>query len=161
METPLKEIPTRLHAAINKYKESVFNRKIGTFKDFKIKLHIDKKVKPGTPPERRIPFSLPEKVQRKLEKLKQHAITEDVTGKPTPWFGPLVAVNKDENNVRICGYIRCANKVIQRTQYPVPTLDNMVVKLKGAKHSTKLDLRSAFHQLELDEKSRYCFLYGK
>ena len=26
---------------------------------------------------------------------------------------------------------------------------------KGAKHFTKLDLRPAFHQLELDEESRY------
>ena len=33
-ESPLKEIPTRLHIAINKYKESVFNGKIGKFKDF-------------------------------------------------------------------------------------------------------------------------------
>ena len=75
--------------------------------------------------------------------------------KPTPWLIPLVAVNKDENNVRICIDMRCANQAIQRTRYPVPTLDDLLVELKGAKHFIKLDLRSAFHQLELDEESRY------
>ena len=52
MESPLKEIRTRPHTTINKYKESVCNGKIGKFKDFKMKLHINKQVKPVTQPER-------------------------------------------------------------------------------------------------------------
>ena len=34
VESSLKEIPTRLHTTINKYKESVFNGKIEKFKGF-------------------------------------------------------------------------------------------------------------------------------
>ena len=34
VESSLKEISTRLHTTINKYKESVFNEKIGKFKEF-------------------------------------------------------------------------------------------------------------------------------
>lgn len=37
-------IPICLHRTKNKYEESVFNGKIGKFKDFKIKLHIDKQI---------------------------------------------------------------------------------------------------------------------
>ena len=49
----------------------------------------------------------------------------------------------------------CANKAIQRIRYPVSTLDDLLVKLKEPKHFTKSYLRSAFHQLELDEESIY------
>ena len=68
------------------------------------------------------------------------------------WLSPVVAVNKDEKNVRICIDIRYANKTIQPTRYPVPKLDDLFIKLKAGKHFTKLELRSAFHQLGLDEE---------
>ena len=54
--------------------------------------------------------------------------------------------------IRICIDIRYANKTIQPTRYPVPKLDDLFVKLKAAKHFSKLELRSAFHQLGLDEE---------
>ena len=38
---------------------------------------------------------------------------------------------------------------------PTPTVDDLIVKLRGAKRFTKLDLKSAFHQIELSEESRY------
>ena len=51
--------------------------------------------------------------------------------------------------------MRAANKAITRTRYPTPTVEDLLVKLKGSKVFTKLDMVSAFHQLELDESSRY------
>ena len=51
--------------------------------------------------------------------------------------------------------MRNANTAIERTCSPTPTVDDLIFKLKGAKYLTKLDLNSAFHQLELHENSRY------
>ena len=59
------------------------------------------------------------------------------------------------NDLRLCVDIYSANKVVTRTRFPTLTVDDLHVKLKGASVFTKLDLSSAFHQVELDESSRY------
>ena len=51
--------------------------------------------------------------------------------------------------------MRSAITAIERTRFPTPTVGDLIFKLKGAKYFTKLDLNSAFHQLELHEDSRY------
>ena len=51
--------------------------------------------------------------------------------------------------------MRNANKAIGRTRYPTPTVDDLQVKLAKASRFSKLDLNNAFHQLELEESSRY------
>ncbi len=46
------------------------------------------------------------------------------------------------------------NKAILRERHPPPTTEDLVEKLNGAAHFSKLDLSSGYHQLELDEASR-------
>ena len=46
------------------------------------------------------------------------------------------------------------NRAIRRAFHPLPTLDEIRVKLNGVKWFAKLALKSAFHHLELDEESR-------
>ena len=62
----------------------------------------------------------------------------------------LLIVTKGEHNSRICVDMRAANKAITRTRYPTPAIDYMFVKLKGSKIFPKLDMTSAFQQIELD-----------
>ena len=50
--------------------------------------------------------------------------------------------------------MRCANKAITRTRFPTPTVDDLLIKLKGARVFSKLDLTGAFHQLEHTPDSR-------
>ena len=97
--------------------------------------------------ERRIPFAFHDKVNEELKRLENEGIIEDVTGKPTPWLNPLVIVPKGEHNIKICVDMRAANKAITRTRYPTPTVDDLLVKVKGSKIFTKLDMAPAFHQI--------------
>ncbi|XP_061395874.1 uncharacterized protein K02A2.6-like, partial [Musca vetustissima] len=50
--------------------------------------------------------------------------------------------------------MRRANEAILRENYPLPTFDTFMTKLQGAKWFSRLDLKNAYHQLELDEGSR-------
>ena len=59
------------------------------------------------------------------------------------------------DNIRICVDMCEASKAITRTRYHIPTDEDLLVKLKGSAVFTKLDLVSAFYQIELDESSRY------
>ncbi|CAB4026670.1 Hypothetical predicted protein [Paramuricea clavata] len=51
--------------------------------------------------------------------------------------------------------MRLANEAIRRVRHPIPTVNDVSFALNGAKFFSKLDLSQAYHQLELDEQSRY------
>ena len=87
--------------------------------------------------------------------MEQQDIIEDITSEGTPWLSQLVIALKSNGDVRLRIDMRNTNTAIQRTRFPTPTVDDLIFKLKGAKYFTKLDLNSAFHQLELHEDSRY------
>ena len=80
---------------------------------------------------------------------------EDITSEATPWLSQLVIVPKSDGGIRLCIDMRNANTAIKRTCFPIPAVDDLIFKLKGAKYFTKLDFNSAFYQLELHEDSRY------
>ena len=60
-----------------------------------------------------------------------------------------------KSSIRVCLDTRNAKIAIERTRYPTPTVDDLIVKLSNAKLFSKFDLRSAFNQLELTPESRY------
>lgn len=126
----------------------------GKLKDFQLKLHIDRSVKPVAQPLRRLPFSLREKVEKKLEDLESRDIIEKTNG-PTPWVSPLLVVPKGQNDVRICLDFRQANRAIQRERHPIPTVDEIIHEMNSAAIFSKIDLKEGFHQIELEESSRY------
>ena len=57
--------------------------------------------------------------------------------------------------IRLCVDMREANKAVKRERHTIPTIDELILDLNGAKVFSKLDLRSGYHQLELHPDSRY------
>ena len=49
--------------------------------------------------------------------------------------------------------MRKANTTSIRNYYPIPTLDEMLYKVSGAKIFSKFDLAQGYYQIVLDEKS--------
>nr|XP_058962028.1 uncharacterized protein K02A2.6-like [Pocillopora verrucosa] len=127
---------------------------VGKLKDFQLKLHINKNVKPVAQPVRRLPFGLRDKVDKKLDELLQEDIREEVPCGPTEWTSPLVVVPKPDGDIRICVDMRRANGAIERERHPIPTIEEFLHDLNGSTVFSKLDLRWGFHQIELDEESR-------
>ncbi|GFN79083.1 Pol polyprotein [Plakobranchus ocellatus] len=122
----------------------------GKIKDLKIKLHIDDQVPPKGQAHRRIPYHTRKDVEREIKRLEEADIIESVEG-PTPWVSPIVIVPKKTGGVRLCVDMREANKAIKRERHPMPTIDDMIHNLNGAKFFSRIDLQQAFHQLELDQ----------
>ena len=139
---------------LNKH-STLFNG-LGKLKGEKVKLNINKEHPPQAQPQRRIPYHIREKVKTALEELEAQDIIERVPeDQPTRWVSPIVAVPKKDGGVRICIDMRLANEAIERIRHPIPTVDDISFALNGAKFFSKLDLSQAYHQLELDESSRY------
>ena len=147
-------VPPRLGKLLNDYGH--ISHGVGKLKNYQLKLHIDKSVAPVSQPARRVPFPLRHRLAQEIQRLEDMGIIEDAKG-PTPWVSPIVVFPKpkDPENLRICVDIRCPNVAIKRENHVTPTIDDFVHGLNGATVFSKLDLTSAYHQIELDEQSRY------
>ena len=105
---------------------------VGKLKDFQLKLHINKNVKPVAQPLRRLPFGLRGKVGKKLDELLQEDIIEKVPCGPTEWTSPLVVVPKPDGDIRICVDMRRANEAIERERHPISTIEEVLHDLNGS-----------------------------
>lgn len=114
---------------------------------------IDPRVKPVQQPVRRVPIAVEEKVENKLNEALARDIIEKVM-QPSPWISPMVIVFKPDGDIRICIDMRRANEAILRENFPLPTFDGVMTKLRGAQYFSRLDMSNAYHQLELEENSR-------
>ena len=126
---------------------------LGKLKNFQCKLHVDESVSPIAQAMLRIPFSRKQKVIDKLKELEALDVIEKVNG-PTSWINPLVVVEQSNGDVRICLAMRQANRAILREKHSVPTIEETLQEMSGAKVFSKLDLNMVFHQIELSLESR-------
>ena len=61
---------------------------------------------------------------------------------------------KNNGDVRICTDAKLLNTAIMREIHHTPTIKEISTELNGAKIISKLDIRSAYNQLELHPDSR-------
>lgn len=129
---------------------------LGCIKRPPVKLHIDPAVKPIALRHRRIPFHLRPLVEQELTKLEQQGVIERVTG-PTPGVSPMVIAEKPKQpgQIRICIDMRMPNLAIKRERHLTPTVDDILADLNGSQWFSKLNLNAGYHQLRLEEESRY------
>ena len=127
---------------------------VGKLKNFQLKLHVNKDIKPVAQPVRRLPFGLRDKVDEKLDELLSKDIIEEIPNTPTEWVSPLVVVPKSDGDIRICVDMRKANEAIVRERHPIPTIEEILYDLNGCAVFGKLNLKWGFHQVELEEQSR-------
>ncbi|XP_058817423.1 uncharacterized protein K02A2.6-like [Topomyia yanbarensis] len=95
-----------------------------------------------------------DRVEAKLKELLAKDIIETVSG-PSRWVSPMVVVIKDSGDIRLCIDMRQVNKAILRETYPLPTIEDIRWKLNGAMYFSRLDIKDAFYQLELDDESLF------
>ena len=94
----------------------------------------------------RIPYSLVDKVNAKLQELEDNDIIESVN-KQSKWASLLAVCQK--KRVLLVADMRKANVAFQKP--PVPTVEESMSKLNEATCFSKLDRKATFHQIELEE----------
>ncbi|XP_062550393.1 uncharacterized protein K02A2.6-like [Armigeres subalbatus] len=120
--------------------------------DVKIKFSVDCSVPPVRNAYYNIPAAYREGARRRLDQMEARGIIEKVTTAPQ-WISGMSAVPKGKDDFRLVVNMRAPNKAIKREYFRLPLIDEMKVKLNGAKFFTKLDLSDAFYHLELCEES--------
>ena len=117
------------------------------------------------------PYTLPLKhyewVQREIESLERAGV---ITKSMSKWASPIVVVPKksapgEPPKRKLCVDFRKVNELQQEvitagktkgqiSIHPLPKIDEMYVKLKGAKVFSTIDLRSGYHHIALGKSSR-------
>lgn len=118
----------------------------GKIKGVVIDIPIKTDVKGVVQPYRRVPAPLEKCVDEKIDEMLRQDIIEKVKG-VSNWISPLVCAPKGDGDVRICVDMRRANQAVERENYPLPTMDDFQPHLGNAKIFSKLDVKSAYHQV--------------
>ena len=101
---------------------------------------------------RRIPPGLFEEVRAHLkEMLDAGAIRES----ESPYSSNVVLIRKKDGSLRLCIDFRKLNSRTIRDSYNLPRIDDTIDTLIGAKYFTKLDLRSGYWQVEVEESDKH------
>ena len=126
----------------------------GNLKDREVKLEIDPTITPVAQPTRKIPHSMKSKVNKKLAEMRDEGIIEKVLG-ATNWLSPLIEIPKKSGYFRLVLDMRVPNTAPVRRRVQIPTVNEILQKMEGAKVFTEVDLSQGYLQLTLAEESRY------
>eukprot|EP00253_Pinus_taeda_P023951 PITA_23951 len=70
----------------------------------------------------------------------------------SPWGAPVLFVKKKDGTLRTCIYYRQLNKLTIKNKYPLPWINDLFDRVKGATMLSKIDLRSGYHQIRIKEE---------
>nr|XP_029717330.1 uncharacterized protein K02A2.6-like [Aedes albopictus] len=147
-----ENLEERLKPVLNRY-EDLFDDSLGCYKYSKVSLQLKPDAVPKFVKPRKIPISFQPKVEEELEKLEKTGIISKAEN--ADWGTPLVPVLKKDNSIRLCADYRVTvNPFLEDKRYPMPVAEDIFAKLNGGKFFSKLDLKSAYNQLLLDEESK-------
>lgn len=131
----------------------VFSDQLGAFKGASATIAVEAGAKPRFFKPRLVPFALQDRVSEEIQRLVREGIVEPV--RSAEWAAPIVPVVKTDGRIRICGDFKVTiNPVISMDKYPVPRVEELFAKMSGGVKFTKLDLKDAYQQIELDKESR-------
>ena len=163
-QTPEGVMEHKVDQLLQKY-ESVFSEGVGTLKGHKADLKVKEGCKPSFHKPHQVPYVLRPKVDAKMTRLEKNGILSKV--EYSEWATPIVPVVKRvvpvvkpvvNGSVRVCRDFKVSvNPVLLAEQYPLPRIEDIFANLAGGKHFSKLDLRQAYHQMEVTEESKKYF----
>ncbi|XP_062541468.1 uncharacterized protein LOC134209503 [Armigeres subalbatus] len=137
-------------------KESTRTREFPKFNVPPVVLFYNKAMPPARNVYTHIPAAYKELAKRKLDEMLQSGIIEMVTDDMDRSFcSSLLAVPKGYNDIRLVVDLRGPNKCIYRTPFRMPTFEEILMELHGAKWFSTIDLKNAFFHVVLDEGCRH------
>jgi hypothetical protein len=122
-------------------------------------------LKPRTTPIYKTPYRMvtPELAEL-IEHIKELLEKGFIHPGSSLWGAPVIFVLKKDGTQRLRMYYRAPNEVTIKNKYPLPRIDDLFDQLRGVCVFFKIDLRSGYHQLKIQEcnipKTTFILRYG-
>ena len=131
---------------------SLFEDRIGKTPKYKFKIRF----KHEPPRFHKKPFRIPFSQQKEIEEQIEDFINKGILIKKTSSYtsSAFTVQKPDKSNRLVVDYSKTINKWIERHYFPIPTIDDLLHKIVAFMIFTKLDCRSGFYHIELDEDSQ-------
>ena len=98
-------------------------------------------------------YSMPEKVE--LNKIIEDLMKKEVIRESNSEYSSrVVLVRKKNGSYRMCINYKELNKMVERNHFPLPVIEDIIVKLKSMKYFSSLDLKNGFYHVDIAECSR-------
>ena len=131
----------------------MFRKGLGRLKGVTAKIHVDPEVTPKFYKARTVPYATRAKLEEELDRLQSMGVIRPVQF--SDWATPVVPVSKKNGSVRLCGDYRITvNQAAKVDKYPLPRIEDLFASLSRGQQFTKLDLKHAYQQIELDDESK-------
>jgi len=116
----------------------------------------DIEVKPDVTPYHSRHFSLPmcykKTLQKEVERLRKIGILKCVNC--SKWGAPTSIITKIDRTVQFISDFCELNKRIKRKPYPMPCIQDLLLKLESFTYPTSLDLNMGYYHIELSPMSK-------
>ena len=113
------------------------------------------RLKPNEEPIRsrpyKVPFSKEEGVRNELNKLLKEGI---ISPSASPWSSPIVLVRKKDGSTRMCIDFRRLNSKSMEDQFPLPNIEETLIKVRNSRFFSTLDMKSGYWQIPIAKEDR-------
>ncbi|XP_016189896.1 uncharacterized protein LOC107631084 [Arachis ipaensis] len=91
-----------------------------------------------------------------IEAIVQEIPEEDIIQpRRSPFSSPILLIKKKDRSWRFCTGYRALNNITVKDCFPIPTVDELLDELFGARVFSKLDLRFGYHQIIVKSEDRF------
>ena len=110
-------------------------------------------VEPGCIPPSRPPFRLSQPELDELHSQLNEMLERGfIRPSKSPYGAPVFFVRKADGSLRMVCDWRQLNKITVKTQACLPSIDDLFDSVRGAKYFSKLDLKSGYNQVRVEER---------
>jgi len=132
--------------------KDLFDGSLGSWKGEALNIEVKDDVKPYHARAFPIPKSREEGLKKEINRLCQLKVLKKVNH--SEWAAPAFIIPKKDGSVRFISDFRELNKRIKRKPFPIPKIQDLLLKLEGFQYGTSLDLNMGYYHIKLNPDAK-------